>query len=162
MLASDLTIIEVLGQAVMQEVEAYKRYQLFASRVKNPLVQEKFNSLANEEKAHRELLYGMLCKYTGEEKPPLPKEAPRESGKSDEELSLPEILQLAIRKEQEAQVFYADAAKLATDPSGKRVLEYLAEFERGHERLLQTEYDSITKYPQWFDIDGADIMLVGP
>ncbi len=162
MLVTDLTIIEVLGQAVRQEVEAYKRYQLFAARVKNPLVREKFHSLANEEKAHREMLYGMLQKYTGEDKPPLPKEAPRESGMDDEELSLLEILRIAIRKEQEAQQFYADAAKIATDPSGKRILEYLTEFERGHERLLQTEYDAATDYPQWFEIDGADIMLVGP
>lgn len=162
MLLADLTIIEVLGQAVRQEIEAYKRYELFASRVKNPLVREKFYSLANEEKAHRELLYNMLQKYTGEDKPPLPKEAPRKSSIDDSKLSLPEVLQIAIKKEQEAQQFYTEAAKLATDPSGKRVLEYLAGFERGHERLLQTEYDAVAKYPQWFEIDGADIMLVGP
>lgn len=162
MLLTDLTIIEVLGLAVRQEVEAFKRYQLFASRVKNPLVREKFKSLANEEKSHRELLYNMLKRYTGEEKPPLPREAPRMGEPTQEELSLPELLQLAIKKEQEAKEFYADAAKLATDPTGKRTLEYLSEFERGHERLLQAEFDAIAKYPQWFEIDGADIMLVGP
>ncbi len=162
MLLADLTIIEVLGQAVRQEIEAYKRYQMLALRIKNPLVREKFYSLANEEKAHRELLYNMLQKYTGEDKPPLPKEAPRKGSIDDSKLSLPEVLQIAIKKEQEAQQFYTEAAKLATDPSGKRVLEYLAGFERGHERLLQTEYEAVAEYPQWFEIDGADIMLVGP
>ena len=72
------------------------------------------------------------------------------------------LRQLAIEKEREAQKFYRDAAKLATDVSGKRILEYLSEFERGHERILQTEYDAVAKYPQWFDDEGADIMLVGP
>jgi len=162
MLSPDLTIIEVLGQAIRQEVEAYKRYQLFAQRVNNPLVKEKFHSLANEEKAHRELLYIMLQKYTGEDKPPLPKDPPRDSELSDEELSLPEVLQLAIKKEQEAQQFYSEAARIATDPTGKRFLEYLAKFESGHERLLQTEYDAVAKYPRWFDMEGPDIMLVGP
>ncbi len=162
MLAPDLTIIEVLGQAVRQEVEASKLYQMLAARINNPLVKAKFHSLANEEKSHREMLYTMLQKYTGEEKPPLPKEAPRPNELSESELSVPEVLQLAIEKEREAQEFYRDAAKLATDVSGKRILLYLADFERGHERILQTEYDAVAKYPQWFDDDGADIMLVGP
>jgi len=162
MLAPDLTIIEVLGQAVRQEVEASKLYQMLALMIKNPLVKEKFQSLSNEEKSHREMLYAMLQKYTGEEKPPLPKEAPRPYEQSEAEMSVPEVLQLAIEKEREAQKFYRDAAKLATDVSGKRILEYLADFERGHERILQTEYDAVAKYPQWFEDDGADIMLVGP
>lgn len=162
MIVQDLTIIEVLGLAVIQEVEAYKRYQLLANRVNNPLVKEKFRSLANEEKAHRELLYGMLQKKTSEEKPPLPKKPPREYDLKDEEMPVHKLLEMAIEKEREAAEFYSEAAFKATDPSGKRVLEYLAEFERGHERLLQTEYEAIAKYPQWMDYDGADIMLVGP
>ncbi len=161
MLDSGLTIVEVLGLAVMQEVEAFKRYQLLAKRIANPLVKEKFHSLANEEKAHRELLYGMLQKCTGEEKPPLPKTPPREVKVDEGELPVREVIQLAIKKEQEAVEFYSDAAKKASDPSGRRVLEYLSEFEKGHERQLQMEYDAATNYPQWFDIDGADIMLVG-
>ncbi len=162
MLASELTSVEVLGLAVAQEVAAYKRYKLFASRVNNPLVKQKFLSLAREEQAHRTLLYDQLKKYTGEEKPGLPKKAPRFN--KDEDLARPlhEIILLAIKKEQEAQEFYREAAAAATDPTGKRILDYLADFERGHERILQEEYDAVAKYPEWFDIDGPDIMLVGP
>jgi len=162
MIDPGLTSIEVLGLAVMQEVAAYKRYQLFANRVKNPLVKEKFQSLANEEKAHREMLYKMLQQYTGEEKPPIPKQAPRLNEEEELERSLPEILELAIRKEQEAQQFYKEASEMAKDPTGKHLLSYLATFEEGHERTLKAEYDSIAKYPQWFDMEGPDIMLVGP
>ncbi len=162
MIEQDLTIIEILGLAVIQEVAAYKRYQLLANRVNNPLVKEKFHSLANEEKAHRELLYGMLQKQTGEEKPPLPPKPPRDYEFNDEDAPIHKLLEIAIAKEREAADFYAEAALRAVDPSGKRVLEYLAEFERGHERLLKTEYDAIAKYPQWMEYDGADIMLVGP
>ena len=162
MILSDLTVVEVLGLAIQQEIMALRRYQLFASRVSNPLVKEKFRSLAREEKAHRELLYSMLQKYTGEEKPPLPKKAPRFNKSAELERSLPEILELAIEKEIEAWEFYSKAAEIATDPTGKHVLEYLAEFERGHERILRAEYDTIARYPQWFEIEGADIMLVGP
>lgn len=162
MLVKNLTAVEVLGLAVRQEIEAHKRYKLFATRVSNPLVKEKFKSLAREEKAHRDMLYSMLQNSTGEEKPPLPQKAPRFNREAELNRSLPEILELAIQKEREAQKFYAEAAKTASDPTGKRILEYLAEFEKGHERILKAEYDAIAKYPQWFEMEGADIMLVGP
>jgi rubrerythrin len=162
MLVKNLTAVEVLGLAVRQEIEAYKRYKLFATRVANPLVKEKFISLAREEKAHKDLLFGMLKKSTGEAKPPLPKNAPRFNLEAELNRSLPEILELAIQKEREAQKFYTEAAKSAADPTGRRILEYLAEFEKGHERVLKAEYDAIAKYPQWFEMEGADIMLVGP
>jgi rubrerythrin len=162
MLKSDLTSIESLGLAVAQEIAAYKRYRLFAARVSNPLVKEKFNSLAREENSHRELLYNMLRRFTGEDKPPLPKKAPRINREAEANQPLHLILQLAIQKEQEAQQFYREAAGCAMDPTGRQIFEYLAEFERGHERALQAEFDAVAKYPQWFEIGGADIMLVGP
>ncbi|MBM3327747.1 MAG: hypothetical protein FJY65_12410 [Calditrichaeota bacterium] len=162
MLESDLSAIEVLGLAVAQEVEAYKRYQMFAARVKNLLVKEKFLSLAREEKAHREILYKLLQRYTGERKPPLPKKAPRFNPDVESNQPLPKILQIAIDKERQAVKFYKTAAEHSADPSGKRLLLYLAQFEEGHERTLQIEYDAVAKYPQWFDIEGADIQLVGP
>lgn len=162
MVEPNLTAVEVLGLAVTQEVAAYKRYKLFAQRVNNPLVKEKFVSLANEEKAHRELLYKMLQQSTGEDKPPLPQNAPRFNEDEELERSLPEILELAIRKEQEAQQFYRAAAELAKDPTGKHLLLYLARFEEGHERTLQEELTALANYPRWFDMEGPDIMLVGP
>lgn len=162
MLVLDLTSIEVLGLAVAQEVEAYKRYQLFAARVKNPLVREKFRSLAREEKAHQAMLYSLLQRYTGESRPPLPKKAPRLNRAVEVTLPLREILLIAIEKEREAHQFYRDAAKNSQDPTGQRLLLYLALFEEGHERTLQIEYDAVAKYPQWFEFDGADIQLVGP
>jgi len=161
MLESDLTSVEVIGLAIVQEVLAYKRYKLFADRVKNPLVKEKFLSLAREEKAHRAMLYTLLQRYTGEAKPPLPKKALRLN--KDIELNLPlhEVILSAIEKEREAQAFYQNAAKAASDPTGKRILLYLAQFEEGHERSLKTEYDAVAKYPQWFEIDGSDIQIAG-
>jgi len=162
MLESELTSVEVLGLAIAQEVAAFKRYKLFADRVSNPLVKEKFLSLAREEKAHREMLYKLLQKYTGEAKPPLPKKAPRLNKDAEVQLPLPEIILLAIEKEREAQAFYKRAANASSDPTGKRLLLYLAQFEEGHERSLKIEYDAVAKYPQWFDLDGSDIQLVGP
>jgi rubrerythrin len=162
MLEHELTSIEVLGLAISQEVEANKRYQLMASQVSNPLVKEKFKSLAREERAHREMLYTLLQRYTGEAKPPLPKKAPRANKGFEPNVPVAEALKLAIQKEREATNFYKNAAKNSSDPTGKRLLLYLALFEEGHERSLQIELDAVAKYPQWFENDGADIQLVGP
>ncbi len=162
MLNAELTSIEVLGLAIAQEVQAYKLYQTLGGRIKNPLVKEKFRSLAREEKAHRELLYTLLQRYTGEDKPPLPKKALRTWDPVEMNLPLPEIILIAIKKEREANLFYKNGARNAQDPTGKRLLHYLALFEEGHERSLQIEYDAVAKYPEWFDTDGADIQLVGP
>ncbi|MDP8227914.1 MAG: ferritin family protein [Candidatus Electryoneaceae bacterium] len=162
MIPSDLTIIEVIGLAIVQEIAAHKRYQLLSQRVTNPVVKEKFQSLAQEEKSHRVLLYGMLQKYTGEEKPPLPKKAPRENIDADVDRPIHEVIEFALEKEREAEEFYREAAERAQDPSGRQILEYLSKFESGHARSLQLELDALTKYPQWFEIEGADIQLVGP
>ena len=162
MIEGDLTSVEVLGLAIAQEVAANKRYQLMAERVVNPLAKEKFRSLAREERAHREMLYKLLQKYTGETKPRLPKKAPRLNKDMDGNLPLDEVLLLAIDKEREAQAFYREAAAAASDPTGKRLMLYLALFEEGHERSLKVEYDTVAKFPQWFETDGADIQLVGP
>lgn len=130
-------------------------------QVRNPLVREKFASLAREEKAHREMLYNLLKRYTGEEKPPLPKKAPRISRSFEMNVPMPEIILGAIEKERQAIKFYRDAAEKSNDPTGKRILLYLALFEEGHERSLKIEYDAIVNYPQWFEFDAIDTPIVG-
>jgi rubrerythrin len=162
MLDQNLTIIEALGLAVTQEISAFKRYKLMAGKVSNPLVREKFLSLAREEKSHHEMLFKMLKSFTGETKPPIPKHAPRFNRQVEADQPLHLLLQTAIQKEQEAQSFYRNAAGMALDPTARKIFEYLAEFERGHERALQLEFDAVAKYPQWFEIEGADIQLLGP
>jgi len=150
MLDPDLSMIELLGLAVAQEVASYKRYQLFALRVSNPLVKAKFSSLAKEEYAHRDMLYKMLQKLTHETKPPLPRKPPRANEDMDTDKPLEEILKLAIKKEHEAMLFYRSAAEKSTDPTGRLILNHLATLEEGHERSLQAELDTLTQYPEWF------------
>jgi len=162
MIPPELTSIEIIGLAIVQEVEAFKRYRMLENQMANPLVKEKFKSLAREERAHRDFLYKMLQRYTGESKPSLPHQPPRVTSDIDSTLTVPRLIEFAIQKEREAAAFYKEAAARAADPSGRRSLEYLALFEEGHARSLQVEYEAVAKYPQWFDFKGPDIMLVGP
>ncbi len=65
--------------------------------------------------------------------------------------------------ERAASKLYADAARKTRDLSGRFMLDYLAGFERNHERLLTHELEALTKYPAWFENEsGAEIMLIGP
>ncbi|MBP1715290.1 MAG: hypothetical protein H6Q42_3493, partial [Deltaproteobacteria bacterium] len=39
--------------------------------------------------------------------------------------------------------------------------EYLADFERGHEKALETELKALKRFPNWFSLDDPVVMLVG-
>ncbi|MBM3327938.1 MAG: hypothetical protein FJY67_00505 [Calditrichaeota bacterium] len=158
----ELTGVEVIGLAVAQEIQARKLYRLLALKVQNPLAKGKFLALAREEESHREMLYRLLAASTGEAKPRLPKKALRSYAPIPVNLPLPEILLYAIEKERQAAKFYRDAAGRSSDPSGQRLLYYLAQFEEGHERTLRAEYEAVAEFPGWFEFNGADILLVGP
>jgi rubrerythrin len=158
----DLTSLEVLGVAIRSEVDSQTLYRKLAQRVKNDLVKQKFKTLVKDEKGHEVLLSRMYQRLTGEKNVPMPGQW---AGKFryDPEMSDAEAVRLAIRMERAASKLYAGAAKKTKDLNGRFMLEYLAGFERNHERLLEQELTALTKYPAWFENEnGADIMLIGP
>lgn len=78
------------------------------------------------------------------------------------ELSPEEMLKLAIRMEQQAAQFYQREALKTADMSGRFMLEYLADFERNHERSLQAELKALNRFPDWFSLKDPMVLLVGP
>jgi rubrerythrin len=158
-----LTGLEVLGVAIRAETEASRFYTQALKRVQNPLLREKLSRLAAEEKRHREILEKRYRKSSGEEFPPIPRKGGVEGkGKMPQGLSPEEVLKVAIQKEQEAARFYQREALRSGDMSGRFMLEYLADFERNHERSLQAELKALTRFPDWFSIKDPMVMLVGP
>ncbi len=159
----DLTAVEVVGMAIGKERDAQQLYLRMADIIKNPLVKEKFVSLSREERAHEEILSKIYRKMTGEAKAYA---APFASTSKGPELpkadaTLEELFLFAIEREREAQRMYTQAAAVATDESGRRTFAYLADFERGHEILLQGELEEYKRNRDWYS-DMPDIMLVGP
>ena len=73
--------------------------------------------------------------------------------------SLEELLKLAVSREQKASDFYRKAAERATDDSGRRLLEYLARMEKGHEIALKNELETYLNDRSWYAGD-PDIQLV--
>jgi rubrerythrin len=67
------------------------------------------------------------------------------SGKTDfgiNEHSTPgDALQLAMKREQLAQDFYLQCAKVVGDPGVKKLFEFLAREESKHHELIEKEYN---------------------
>ncbi len=159
-----LTILEILATAIRAEIESYKLYNKIASKVANPVVKEKFSALAREEKSHRNILEELYRKKGKRTKLLVPKKSPKQThfDIDIDKSSYEDILKMAIRKEKEARSFYLEAFKKATDRSGKFILQYLADFERNHQKALEQELKALTDYPMWWDYEGPGIQYIGP
>ena len=78
-------------------------------------------------------------------------------------MTLLQVLDVAIEKEHAAETVYAEAQRRSDDPSGRRLLGELVEFERGHARKLQVMRQEIARNPAWQeDAAGRAIQLEGP
>jgi rubrerythrin len=160
---ADLTSVEVLGLAIRGEEEAAELYDQMAKMIKNKLARSKYEALAKEESRHKEMLLGLYRRATGE------KEAPRvpgghrtaEGGFPVPLESMEDLLRLAICRQQEAQEFYRRAANQSTDHAARRMLEYLADIEHGHELMLESELAAYLRDRDWY-ANNPDVQLVGP
>jgi len=161
--ARSLTGLEVLGVAIRSEVEAYRFYTRALKGIQNPILREKLARLAAEEKRHRQILEERYKRSSGEEVPPLPRKGGLEGkGKMPKELGPEKILKIAIQMEKQSAQFYQREALRTADMSGRFMLEYLADFERGHEWSLQAELKALNRFPDWFSLKDPLVMLVGP
>ncbi|MFH0800373.1 MAG: ferritin family protein [Pseudomonadota bacterium] len=161
----DLTVLEILGLAVRSEEEAAAFYGSLAEMIKNDLVRARYESLAKEEVAHRQMLVALYRKMTGEKGAPprIPgdpetAEGGRPPASQD---SLEGLLKLAIERERAAHDFYLRAASGAVEPTARRIFEYLADIERSHEDLIKTELDAYLRDSNWY-AEKPDVQLVGP
>jgi rubrerythrin len=162
---SELTILEIIGLAVKSEQNAAAFYRSFAKLIKNDLVHARFLALAEEEDKHEQMLIDYYKKLSGEQAPPpaIPGDIQTAEGSppSFSIDSIEDLFQLAIAREAEARKFYANAAKGASDNSGKNMLEYMARIEGIHEMTLKAELETYLHDGKWY-ANHVDIQLVGP
>jgi rubrerythrin len=150
----DLTALELLGVAIRAEIDAQGFYKAMAKRIKNRVVKERILGLAGDELGHERLLKRIYTEWSGEENPPIPDKGPVPlSELINDKMSHEQVLETAIAQERAAVDRYIEAAKKAQDDSGRRVLQYLSEFERTHERMLTSELEYLRKNEDWFEED---------
>jgi rubrerythrin len=161
-MSKELTTVEILGFAIRSEEEATKFYGALAKRIKNDLARARYESLAREETSHRQLLLNLYKKVTGGKNPPVipgePK-TPEGGGVQIETEDVERLLQVAIDREQRAGAFYREMASKMRDANGRRLLQYLADIERGHEVMLASELEAYRRDKNWY-ADNPDIQLV--
>ncbi len=161
----ELTALEIVGVAIRAERDAHDLYAGLARRVRNPELVKELEELAAQELDHERWLAEYYAEATGDsEPPPVPEVRIKMFGPSIEEgLSVPQLLEIAIEKEELAERVYAEAARRAQDASGRRLLERLVEFERSHARRLRHQLEAARRDPSWLeDADGRTIQLEGP
>jgi len=52
-----------------------------------------------------------------------------------------EALQMALKREVQAEEFYRNAARAAAEEGARKMFEFLAAEERKHQRIIQDEID---------------------
>lgn len=164
-MAEKLTSVEVVALAVQSEEDASKFYGAIAKRIKNPMVRMRYEDLAREEVRHRAMLIELYKTMTGDEfspervpnSPPLA-EAAWPTGETED---LEKLLDLAIQRELGAAEFYEQAADDTADPTGEKALAYLADMERGHAVVLQSELRAYRRDQSWYS-DFPDMPMMGP
>jgi rubrerythrin len=165
----DLTSLEILGIAIRSEEEAARFYGHIARRIGNELVRTRFRHLAEEEGEHRKMLFALYRQLTGDPHGPprvvgggdLAEGAPVSDEHGND--SLESLLELAVQREEHARDFYRKAAENAMDPSGERILHYLADVEEGHAQRLKRELHAFHRDTAWYTGQEAPEMVhLGP
>lgn len=165
MIDEKLTALEIVGIAIRAEQDAHQLYSSMAGQVSKAELKSELERLAVEEKKHEQWLTEYYRQATGEETPPpVPDVQITMFGPEVHDgMSLLQVLDVAIEKENAAEAVYAEARRRSDDPSGKRLLGELVEFERGHARKLKVFRDEIARNPAWQeDAAGRTIRLEGP
>jgi len=154
MSTENLTSLEALGIAIRCEIDAEKLYKDLASKTENELLKERFLNLYQAQKKHRILLektYKEVFPNVDLKVPPsqLPMEVSEEQVSKN--LTLRDILKIAIEQEKNAREFFLHCAETDIDLSGKRMFRFLADMKFSYQNILDAELEVIEKYPAYYE-----------
>jgi rubrerythrin len=152
---SQLSVRQLLEMASRAEINANKIYADLANSLKNPLLKEKFQWLAFEERKHKESLEKLFKTLLAGETMDIP-------DKTDESLlpaihitpssSLVEIIYQAMKAEEAAGDFYLSLSQKVEDPQQK-ILKYLSHVEHSHYTMLKSEYIMAQEFEDYGESD---------
>jgi rubrerythrin len=163
-----LTPLEALGIAIKAEIEAAETYERLANLVKNRALKEKAHFLQGEELKHRALLEEAYARQFPDVELVLPGQSlvPRVEPALEGEVSVPELLALAMQAEQASERFYADLARRSQSESARAMFQHLSRMEGSHFHLLQVEHDLVTRFPDYYNVEefhfGEELIHLGP
>jgi rubrerythrin len=163
--AASLSKEKALAMAIKSEQEAEALYARLDSQVRNFVMKEKLRFLVNEEKKHQQMLQELFRKLFPGRTPASDRSiTPRVALTLGENPTVPDLLELAMDAEKEAEEFY-DALSLNVEERGLQdILQYLASMEHGHYFLLKGEYELCQKDEAYYERDAFhyDMVHLGP
>lgn len=156
--------MEILKTAILLERKGKAFYSSVADKADDPDVKEFFQHMADEEDDHIRFLTEQFAHYT-KNKEFKETHVPKEENTTDEAILSEQMkkkisaasfeaaaISAAIDFETRAVKVYSDRAESATDPEEKQFYQFLADWEKGHHKLLH-EIDQELKEKVWFDND---------
>lgn len=139
------TLAEVIAFAVEREEMAYRLYSNAAQRTESISSRKVFEELAHEELGHKASFTNIDLKmiegYSITDRADMRLADYMEHIPFREDFTYPEILHYAMKTEEDASKLYSEAAASASDPKLKKMLEVLADIEKGHKRRIEDLYD---------------------
>ncbi len=138
---------DIIVFAVEKEKEAVAFYKDLAEQSPRRGVKEILMGFAEEEQKHRELLENLgknkekLEEYKFEWIPDLRRSDYLVDVAYDEQMGFPELLRLAMKREEASLRLYNQLMKEAGHSDLVRVFKMLAQEEAGHKNKLETIYD---------------------
>lgn len=148
------TIIEF---AVVNEIEAYDFYMDAAKRIKDEDLKNLFMELAEEELEHKKFLESFLYDYLVGDAQEIKLDEVRDyklaetldEPKLSMDMSFPDAVALAIKKEQDAMELYDELASFCLEQDKKNIFTGLKEMERMHKVKLEEVYMNVAYNEVW-------------
>ena len=142
---------ELLLVAMKSEVDSNVAYKKLSKKVKNALLKDKLEFLANEEGKHREVIEDIFKNHFPDQEISLPRTTPVPLPEIiiEEGASLSKILKSAMDAEKAAQDFYQSLAeRFEKDTKIENTLQYFAKMELGHYKLLEIEKENMEHFEE--------------
>ena len=159
--------VEALNKALCLEQEGEQFYSRAAARTVDPKGAAMFRSLADDERAHAQIIQSRMdALERGEEwvvpecvlacnpsltEPLFPRGKAEFQKAVRSDASDLDALLFALKTENDAYHMYADQAQAANDLVTLRMYQYLADAERTHFDLLMLNYESLNQSAGWVD-----------
>jgi rubrerythrin len=141
------SVDEILDFAIAREVEATKLYTELAHQVEKPRMRKVLEDFAREEQEHKTKLEAVKAGESvlkEEEVGSLGIADYVVGGEARPDMSYPDTLILAMKKEDVSVRLYNDLAKIAQDQELKDMFSLLAQEEAQHKLRFEIEYDLTT------------------
>jgi len=139
------SFMEIVDYAVEKEKEAVAFYSELSKEAQFSGIRETFESFAKEEQKHVKMLENFstenIEQYKIEKIPDLKRSDYLVDIKYEQGMSYPDILRLAVKREEKAVKLYSDFNNKAAKEEHKKLFQVLAQEESKHKLKLETIYD---------------------